>query len=202
MKTKRTLMFAILSVLSSRALATDLSVTYGYQFGGEFDVVQDGEVSKDSYNLNDEIVYTLALDIPSSKSTAVGTYISHQATALPLSKDKNVPEVILDVNYFHLTASERFKHSKRWESYVAGGAGITYFNPDELDSHSRFSLGLGFGGLFFLADFLALKFETRGFMTLMDSDSAVFCGSNGCKAWVSSPTLFQANASAGLLFRF
>lgn len=199
---KWNLIFLFSVIISSSSYATDLVLLSGYQFGGEFDVIQENEeaVVLKNYNLNDEPAYALALDIDTGKNTAVGAYISQQTTSLPL--DDSGSEIALDVRYIHLTATERWRHGHRWESFVSGGAGVSYFDPDEVSNETKFSIGLGFGGSFFLTDFLAFRVETRGFVTLMDTNSSLFCGSNGCKARVSSPTLLQGNASAGLVLRF
>jgi hypothetical protein len=52
----------------------------------------------------------------------------------------------------------------------------------------------------------ALRLEARGYLTAMDTDSAIFCrsddGSAFCRITASGSTLFQAEALAGIALRF
>jgi hypothetical protein len=57
-----------------------------------------------------------------------------------------------------------------------------------------------------VAENVSLRFEARGYLTAVDSDTAFFCRSDGgdglCRIVSSSSTVFQAEALAGIAIRF
>ncbi len=48
---------------------------------------------------------------------------------------------------------------------------------------------------------VALRFEARGYATLVDSDSALFC-SGGCVVSIKGDTVTQGDILLGLTFRY
>jgi hypothetical protein len=57
-----------------------------------------------------------------------------------------------------------------------------------------------------VAENISLRFEARGYLTAVDSDTAFFCRSDGgdglCRIVSNGSTVFQAEALAGIAFRF
>jgi hypothetical protein len=54
-----------------------------------------------------------------------------------------------------------------------------------------------------LGKHVGLRFEVRGYGTLINNDSALFCSDNvGCVATINGDALYQGEALAGLSIRF
>jgi hypothetical protein len=57
-----------------------------------------------------------------------------------------------------------------------------------------------------VSEHVSLRLEARGYLTLMDSDTAIFCrsdnGSGFCRIVAHGSTIFQAEALAGFAVGF
>ncbi len=114
----------------------------------------------------------------------------------------------VDVEYLHLGGTIPIGDSERARPYFAAGLGATRFSSPEPGAHSRTRLSgsIAFGVAVPLAAHAALRFEARGYLTAVDTDTAIFCrsddGSGFCRIVASGSTLFQAEALAGIALRF
>ena len=92
---------------------------------------------------------------------------------------------------------------------VSTNSGIrARFSSSEPGAHdeTRFSGSLAFGVAVPLGARAAFRFEARGYLTVVDSDSAIFCrsdnGTGFCRVIASGSTVVQAEALAGIAIRF
>ena len=130
-------------------------------------------------------------------------YYSRQDTELE-GRDATVD---LDVQYLHVGGILDFPQ-ERFVPYIVGTLGATRSSADgpDYDDETRFSLALGGGFKFPLAEHFALRIEARGFLTFVESETVFLCESVGgdasCLIQTSGNTLLQFEALAGLTFRF
>jgi hypothetical protein len=88
------------------------------------------------------------------------------------------------------------------------GIGATRFSPSGADATdlTRFSGSLGLGVAMPMSEHLAFRLEARGYLTLVDSDTSIFCrsdnGTGFCRIVASGSTIFQAELLAGFALRF
>jgi Outer membrane protein beta-barrel domain len=114
----------------------------------------------------------------------------------------------LGVEYLHLGGTAPINDEGRVQTYVSGGIGATRLSPEGagLDDSVKFSGSLGLGLLVPVSEHVAFRFEARGYLTLTDSDTAIFCqsdvGGSACRIVASGSTIFQAELSAGVVFGF
>lgn len=114
----------------------------------------------------------------------------------------------VDIQYLHLGGTIPIGDHERAQPYFAAGLGATLFSSSEPDAKdkTRFSGSIAFGVAVPLADHAALRFEARGYLTAVDTDSAIFCrsdnGTGFCRIVASGSTLAQAEALAGVAIRF
>jgi hypothetical protein len=114
----------------------------------------------------------------------------------------------VDVEYLHLGGTIPVGEPERVLPYFAAGLGATRFSAPGAGAsdETRFSGSVAIGVAVPIGAHAALRFEARGYLTAMDTDSAVFCrsddGSAFCRITASGSTLFQAEALAGIAFRF
>ena len=87
--------------------------------------------------------------------------------------------------------------------YLSLTIGATFMEPDYggYDSETKFSGSLGGGFRIPFNDNVALNLGLRGYLTLVDSDTSLFCVSDaedaGCLLRSSGSTFFQAEGPAG-----
>jgi hypothetical protein len=72
-----------------------------------------------------------------------------------------------------------------------------------LTSETRFSMNFGVGYMIPIGKHLGIRFEARGYGTLLNNDGGIFCNSNkGCVISSSGQALFQCEGLIGLSARF
>ena len=82
------------------------------------------------------------------------------------------------------------------------GVGATLFNPGAGYSSELYpSINLGMGYQWLLGKTFALRAEARGYATLVNSSSGVFC-SGGCVVSIKGDTVGQGEVMLGLSTRF
>ncbi len=89
--------------------------------------------------------------------------------------------------------------------YIAGGLGATHFVPhgSGLDRKTYFSISLGGGVKIPISGHVGLRFEGRGFMTILPDSTEIFCVSSGgaaCNVKVQGDVLGQILLMAGITF--
>jgi hypothetical protein len=179
---------------------SSITVYGGYRFGGGF----DDETSGRSWDLADDVSYSIALDIGLDRRTQLQLFVGYSASALKASDfSPTVDNIDLDVTYIHIGGTY-FLSQTGQGGYVVGGLGATYFSPGQnLNSETKFSFNLGGGYMVPIGKHVGLRLEARAFVTLVDNDGGMFCGSNvGCVVSIQGDTLLQGDVMAGLSIRF
>lgn len=205
---RRTLLIPalMLAALASTAAAAEPSQFQvvphgGLRLGGGF---EDG-VSGDERDLEEAASYGLGLELRvHNEDRWWQLWYSRQSTEV------KAPEggVDVDVEYLHLGGTAPISQEGRVHSYVVGGIGATRLSPSGagLDDAVKFSASLGLGLRVPLSDRTALRLEARGYLTVVDSDTSIFCkveyGEGGCAFVTTGSTLFQAELSAAVAFGF
>ena len=114
----------------------------------------------------------------------------------------------VDIEYLHLGGTIPIGKHERAQPYFAAGLGGTRFSSSEpgAKDKTRFSGSIAFGVAVPLAEHAAFRFEARGYLTAVDTDSAIFCrsdnGTGFCRIVASGSTIVQAEALAGVAIRF
>lgn len=173
------------------------TVFVGYQFGGSF----TDETTGQNVDLLEGKSYAGSLDIPLDASSEFQVFYGHQSTeftpwAYPTTSEK------LRLDYLHIGGSY-FPDELGRGVYVVGGLGGTRMTPEasSYQPATRFSLNVGVGYLLALSRHVGVRFEARGFATMLGSDAAVFC-SGGCVAVLTGTALSQGELLVGLSARF
>jgi hypothetical protein len=176
----------------------------GYTFGGDFD---DTDTTA-SLALDDGANFGLIFDIRESPNTQWEILYSRQATeadttGLPVSG----PPLDLDVHYIHGGGTYLFDGDNA-RPFLAATIGASHFEPglDSVSSETFFSFSIGVGLHVRPNDRFGIRLEARGFGTLMDSDTDLFCQSDPagalCAVRVEGTLLWQFQTMAGFVFRF
>ena len=180
-----------------------LTVYGGYRDGGSF-----RDVSSDqTLDIQGSGAFAISLDLPLDSRHQAQVFVSRQRSELGIEQTAAAPAVgnqlPLTVTYVHVGGTYFFNGPIGKGPYAAGGLGITVFELDLSGSEAevRPSLNLGFGYQALLGERVALRFEARWYVTLVDSSGGLFC-SGGCVASIKGDAVTQGEALIGLSFRF
>ena len=181
---------------------------YGaYRDGGSFtDASTDQKL-----RLDGSAAWAISYDKGLDGSRQLQFYVSYQNTDLGLEQSFTAPPVNgavraplpMKVVYLHFGGTNFFDGPIGQGPYLVGGLGATLFLPggsgysDEL----RPSLNLGIGYQVALGERVALRVETRGYVTLVNSSGGLFC-SGGCLFTIKGDAVTQGEVQLGLSYRF
>ena len=178
---------------------------YGaYRVGGEFDET-DGPLSID---LDDSESFGFIFNARHSPVTQWEILYSREETSADASGlGLSDPAPDLTVEYLHAGGTYLWdgEHVRPFLAATLGVTQIEVSNPG-FDSDSFFSFSLGLGLQVRPTDRLGIRLEARGFGTLLDSDTDIFCefgpNNNICAVRVDGTIMWQVEAIAGIVFRF
>jgi hypothetical protein len=173
----------------------------GYQVGGHFQQADTGE----HLGLDDHGSFAIALDAPADPSGQYELFYGRQSTVV---RGDGFAPLNVVVEYLHIGGTVLLSDSQRVKPYLAGGLGVSRLSPDSpgADTDTRFSVSLALGLRVPLNRHFSLRVEGRGFLTVLQSDGAVFChsGESGgaCQITAQGSTLFQFAFLAGAAYDF
>jgi hypothetical protein len=193
---------------SSFGQAKDNALTLyaAYRDGGSFTDVNSGS----ELRIEASGAASLSLDWRLDASRQLQLFLSRQSSqmgtgqATPVPPGSVVPTKFpLRVTYLHLGGTSFLEGRIGQGVYLVGGLGATLFEPgvDGFENELRPSINLGIGYQLPLGESVALRFEARGYATLVNSDSGVFC-SGGCVIAIKGDTVTQGDVQIGLSFRY
>jgi hypothetical protein len=172
----------------------------GYRFAGSIDL-KDPAATVD---LADHGTFAVAVDLARDADSQYELFYSRQPTHL---KDSPVTgPVDLDVEYLHVGGTLLFQESQRLRPYIIGTLGVTRLSPDSpgADADTNFSVSLGGGVRVPLSARFTLRLEARGYMTFVNTSSALFCTSGpaggACRLTASGQAFSQYELLAGAAF--
>ena len=191
---------ALMALATAQPAAAQNAITAygGWRGGGSFE--QDTSPSQ-SISMKSSASGAIALDFGLDAMRQVQVFASYQSTELEATG--STPVVPMDVSYLHLGGTNYFEGAVGRGAYVVGGIGATRLAPglSGLSAEIRPSLNLGLGYQWPITGALSLKAELRGYFTLINSNSALFC-SGGCVVAIKGDGLTQVEGLLGLSLAF
>jgi len=197
-----------LSAASARAQTVEITPWAGYRFGGAFDLgVQGTDDTLGALEVRDAGAFGLSVAVSVAEDGEVEALYARQGTRLQADGFfTSQPLFDLAIETYQLGGNYLFRDEKvRVRPYIGMGLGISRLIPDRanLESETRFAATFAAGVKAYVSDHFGFRFEVRGFFTVLDSSSDVFCDSfSGCFVRSSGSELSQAEARGGLIFRF
>jgi opacity protein-like surface antigen len=199
------LLVALLVLLPAPVRAewgVELTPFAGFRFGGSF---TDNTTGTD-LDADEGKSFGLVLGVPATPDTDYELFYSFQATELKGGGGIFPGDTLfdLDIHYLHIGGTYLFPGEKV-RPFIGGGLGLTYFSPDGpgLDSKVYFSLSLGGGTKIPISKRVGLRFEGRGFLTILPNSTDIFCVSSGgaaCAVRVQGDVFGQVELLAGITF--
>ena len=185
------------------------TVYAAYRDGGSFTDISTG--SRLPIEASAAWAASLDLSLDPRAGTQLQIFVSRQKSDVdarqatqPMPPAAPLPAKFpMTVTYAHIGGTAFLDKKIGQGTYLAGGIGATLFEPDleGLANELRPSISLAIGYQLPLGERLALRFEARGYATLVNSNSALFC-SGGCVISVKGNTVTQGDVQLGLSFRF
>jgi hypothetical protein len=184
-----------------------LTVYAAYRDGGSFTDITTGS----RLPIEASGAWAASLDLGRSPATQVQLFVARQSSHVdarqatqPMPPAAPLPAKFpMTLTYAHIGGTSFVDKKIGQGVYLAGGIGATLFEPDlnGLANELRPSVSLGIGYQLPLGERFALRFEARGYATLVNSDSALFC-SGGCVISVKGNTVTQGDVQLGFSFRY
>jgi opacity protein-like surface antigen len=177
-----------------------------FRGGGNFDL--DGSPNATDVDLDDHGAFGLAVNLfpGGDKTESYELFYSRQQTNV--AKSSPLAPFDLNVEYLHLGGTLNLNDELPVRPYIVGGLGLTRFSPRTGNGgdDSRFSLSLGAGLKLPVTKRFSVRLEGRGFLTLVNSDSAFLCVSDTsggtCAIRVKGESFIQYELLAGAAFAF
>ena len=187
-----------LAAAAPAAAQNSLAVYGGYRGGGSFE--QDSS-PQSSIDIKSSASGALAFNFAVDAARQGQVFVSYQSTDLEASS--TTPKVPLTITYLHFGGTNYFDGAIGRGAYVAGGIGATWMSPslNGLSSEVRPSLNLSLGFEWPISGALSFKAELRGYFTLINSNSSLFC-SGGCVVAIKGDGLTQVEGLLGLNLAF
>lgn len=186
---------------TQRSLTLEITPYFGYRFGGTFKLA-DADTQVD---VKSHISYAVALDLSTNEAAQYELFYSRQSTTV--SGQSLTPSDMV-IEYLHVGGTVPLVDSQRFLPYFIGTVGVTRFSPDSPAGRNsaHFSASLGAGLRVPFNSHFSLRLEARGFATILDSNSAVFCRSDEsggvCRIHERGSAFIQGDVLAGVAYTF
>ena len=173
----------------------------GYAIGGNFEDNTTGA----SLDVKEGGSFGLVLDLANTPETQYELFYGFQRAKVTGGGTLGGETLFdLDIHDLHLGGTYMFTRDKV-RPYIAGGLGATHFVPhgSGMNPKTYFSLSLGGGAKIPISARVGLRFEGRGFLTLLPDTTEIFCVSSGgaaCRVSVKGDVLGQVLLTAGITF--
>jgi hypothetical protein len=185
----------------------ELTPFVGGRVGGGFDVV-NADDTESSVDLGSGAGFGLDMGLYRDRQSYYQLLYSTQQADID-SRDPLLDGIDLRIDYLHFGGTAFFpQDSDHYVPYLSLTVGATFMRPDDgdYDSETKFSGSIGGGFRFPLNENVGVNLGVRGYLTLLDSDTSLFCNSDAegavCLVKSSGSTFFQAEAQLGLSVRF
>lgn len=173
----------------------------GYRIGGGFRLSD----TEQPLSLRGHDAFALAVDARAEENTEYELFYSRQSTYM---RGNDFVPVATVVEYLHIGGIVVFADEERIKPYFGGGIGVTRLSPGLAPGidETRFSVSLALGLRASLTRHLSLRFEARGYLTPINTDTAVFCRSDQggavCQVRARGSSFSQGDFLAGATYAF
>jgi hypothetical protein len=182
----------------------ELTPLAGYRLGGEFDASDEDFFADDDLEaeIEEGEIFGVIFGIPLTPGWRLELLANRQESSFIIDEGLLSPTIELgDVTLSMYHAGFAFEWGLgQVNPFLVGTLGLARIEPDfpELNAENRFSASLGGGAKIFFSPNVGLRLEGRGYWTDLGTDwedryDRYDSGGDG---------LFQAEASAGLIFAF
>jgi hypothetical protein len=192
------------AVAQDESTKFELTPFAAYRGGGQFEQ-KEGSAE---FDVQESSAWGLILNGKVEANTEWEVLYSSQSTSIETTGAiADEPGFDMDIEYLHVGGTYLFD-GDRVRPFIAATLGASRFGPRPSGFSAETFVSESFGGgwKISLAKNLALRIEARGFATLVDDDSRLFCASSeagaACLLVLDGSFFTQWETRAGLTFRF
>lgn len=184
----------------------DVTPLIGYRAGGSFDRVDPESSAESSVDLDDGLSYGFDVGLYRDDVSFYQLLYTRQESGFE-SSDAALGSVDLTTEYLQFGGTLLFGEETWYVPWMSLTIGAARFDPSGggYDSETKLSATLGGGMRLPFNERVAANLGVRGYLTLVDSDTEIFCVGSGdlnCLVRTSGSTFFQGEAFLGLSVSF
>jgi opacity protein-like surface antigen len=182
-------------------LTFEVTPYLGYPLGGTFKLIDTGT----QVDVDNHVSYALALDLSADEGKQYEVFYSRQSTTIG---GQSLAPSDMVIEYLQVGGTVLLENSQGLLPYLVGGVGVTRFAPNSPISRDseHFSASLGAGLRIPFNSHFSLRLEARGFATILNSNSAIFCRSDQsggvCRIHERGSSFIQGELLAGVAYAF
>jgi hypothetical protein len=179
----------------------------GGRIGGGFDIEDETTGDETSVDLDNGGSFGLDAGLYAHPNGFYELLYSTQETSLD-ADDPVVDGVDVRIDYLHVGGTALFDVERFYVPWLSFTIGATFLEPTRgnYDSETKFSASLGGGFRFPVAEHFEVVLGLRGYLTLLNSNTDLFCVSGpeeaSCLVKSSGSTFFQTEGQLGFSFVF
>jgi hypothetical protein len=196
------------AVAQAEAPRFEVSPFAGGRIGGSFDVLEDEATGDEtSVDLDNGGSFGVDLGLYAHPNGFYELLYSTQETSLD-ADDPAVDGTDVRIDYLQVGGTALFPQDRFYVPYLSFTLGATFLEPTRgsYDSETKFSGSLGGGFRFPVSEHFHVVLGLRGYLTLINSDTDLFCASDaeqaGCLVRSSGSTFFQTEGQLGFSLVF
>ena len=199
----------VLAPTAAHGQRVEITPLVGYRVGGSFaaTVGTDPAAGVIDYEVQDAASFGVHLGVRVAEDGELELLYSRQDTRFGTDGlFTGQPLFALALETWQAGGNYLFgEEGSRLRPYIGVGLGITRLLPEpaDLQDETRFSASFAGGVKVWLGRHVGLRFEARGFFTVLESEGNAFCGTGGeCLVHAKGSDISQGEARAGLVLRF
>ncbi|HET7204477.1 MAG TPA: outer membrane beta-barrel protein [Steroidobacteraceae bacterium] len=203
---------ALVAALGAATVAAEtprfeLTPFVGGRIGGGFDIEDETTGEESSVDLDNGGGFGIDLGLYAYPTGMYELLYSSQSTGLD-ANDPALDSVDIRVDYLQVGGTALFPQETWFVPYLSLTIGATFLEPEKgnYDSETKFSGSIGGGFRFPVNERFNVVLGLRGYLTLIDSDTDLFCVSEGgdatCLIKSTGSTFFQTEGQLGVSVRF
>ena len=199
----------VIAPAAARGQMVEITPVAGYRFGGGFTTAAGIEPAATAvdFEVEDAASFGVHLGVRVAEDGELELLYSRQDTRLGTDGlFTGQPLFALALETWQAGGNYLFgEEGSRLRPYIGVGLGITRLLPEpaDLQDETRFSASFAGGVKVWLGRHVGLRFEARGFFTVLESEGNAFCGTGGeCLVHAKGSDISQGEARAGLVLRF
>ena len=202
-------LLALLAATTAQAETPRFEITPfgGARIAGGFDAEDAATGEESSVDLDNDTSFGLDLGLYAQPNGFYELLYSTQEAAFD-SSDPALDGIDIQVDYLHFGGTAFFPNDQFYVPYLSLTLGATFLEPTRgnYDSETKFSGSIGGGFRFPVSDHFHVALGLRGYLTLIDSNTSLFCVSDaqgaGCLVKSSGSTFFQTEGQLGFSLVF
>lgn len=192
---------------SAEAPRFEVTPFAGARVGGGFDVQDTTTGDENSVDLDSSGSFGVDLGLYAHARGFYELLYSSQKTSLD-ARDPALRGVDVRIDQLQIGGTAFFPQDQFFVPYVSLAIGAAFLQPQQgpYDSETKFSASLGAGLRFPVSDHVGVTLGLRGYLTVLQADTGLFCLSDAegasCLLESSGDTFFQTEAQLGLSLAF